>query len=424
MIKNKTKKFLSGIITMSLTAVICLGTIVPAFAAGTPITGTETSPAQAAITKKLTMPEGTTTPDATFSFNFEGVSVDDNTTTADLETMPAIGPIDITVSSAADTGSTADGVKTIIKESANVLDNITFPHAGVYVYDVTELQTTPVAGTNESYTWSLAKYQITFYVMNGSNGLYVGAIASSIVLDDSGNTGSGDKVDPSPGDPSVTGDYSKMVFTNTYTKNGGGEDPTIPDNHALTVSKVVTGDYADQTKYFPFAVTVTQPSLVTGTSAYKAYVLDSGNTVVTSTDNYAALLTDTYGPYIEFTSGSTLTVNLKHGQKLAFTGGLHIGADYVAVESAVEHYTASAEVVVNGGTPITLSNGSANTLLSTDNRQIGEGINSAAFSNEYRQITPTGVVINSLPFIMILLVAVGALVGSVVVKTRRKNRYI
>lgn len=438
--KNKLKEFLRGIVTINLTAAMCLGTLIPAFAA--PDTSPD-SPA-AVITKKLEMPEGTAMPDATFSFKFEKVSVDDSSDAADLEIMPTIGSIpsgetdaviSITVDPAVDTGQTDDtsGVKSVIKESGNILDNVTFPHAGVYVYNVKEVQP---ATPNANYTFSQAEYLIRFYVNNENNDLYVNHVTAEIVVPDNGDKGSiGTKVSTAPG-----AEDSKLIFTNTYTKTKEGEDPTSPENHTLAISKKVightSGDYADRTKYFPFVVTVTKPSLVTDQVTYKAYVVESADnngdvtyTVETSTKNYAGLSeddTDTYGKYIQFTPGEPLTVNLRHGQTLAFTGGLnglHIGAKYVATELAVEHYKAKAELLVDGAA-IVFGNDTANKELSTSDRLIGENANSAAFTNEYREITPTGVVINNLPFIMILLLAAGALAGFVVVKSKKKNRYI
>ncbi|GLC82675.1 DUF7601 domain-containing protein [Lacrimispora brassicae] len=424
--KKKNNELGRRLTAMALAAVMCIGTAQSAFAVGNAIFGTESQPAEAAITKKLDMPEGTTTPGATFSFQLSPVSVDDRTAAADLASMPAISPVNIAFTSG-DTGTVSNGTKTILKQSGNVFSGVTFPHAGVYVYRVEESQSVTgyTPGGNETYTYSPANYTIAVYIKNGTGGLYIAAIASSISVNDSSNQTSnpGEKVDPTPepGDPNITGNYSKIIFTNTYSKTAGGVDPTDPNNHVLTVSKAVSGDYADRTKYFAFQVTATQPGVVSGASTYMAYVLNSSNQVVTSADNSSNTQTDGSGySYIKFTSGTPETVSLKHDQKLVFTD-LHIGADYVAIESAVEHYTASAAVVVNGGTAIGLSNAFDNTALSTDTRLIGEFKNSAAFTNNYRTITPTGVIINNLPFIMILILAAGAFAAFVVVKSRKKR---
>ncbi|WP_312446444.1 DUF7601 domain-containing protein [Lacrimispora sp.] len=427
--KKKSNELRGRIAAMALTVVMCIGTAASAFAAGNPIFGTEDEPATAAITKNLIMPAGTTTPDAVFTFQFSPVSVDDRTTSADLDTMPAVGPTTIAFS-ASDTGTVSTGTKTILKQSGNVLSGVSFPHAGVYVYTIQENPSVTgyTPGENETYVFSPAQYTLAVYVKNGDNGLYVAAVASSITVNDSGNQTSdpGDKVDPTPqpGDPNITGNYSKIIFTNTYSKTAGGVDPTDPNNHVLTIGKAVSGDYADRSKYFAFQITATQPGVVQGSVTYKAYVLNSSNQVVTSENNASDLQTDGEGySYIEFTSGAAETVNLKHDQKLVFTD-LHIGADYVAVESAVEHYTASAMVVENGIGPVQYNNVIDNTSLSIGTKLIGENQNSAAFTNTYRTITPTGVIINNLPFVMILILAAGSFVVFVVIKSRKKRNHV
>ncbi|MDR7811823.1 DUF7601 domain-containing protein [Lacrimispora sp.] len=435
--KKKSNELRGRLSAMALAVVMCMGTVISAFAAGDPIFGTEDAPAAAAITKNLIMPVGTTTPDATFTFQFSPVSVDDRTTPGDLDTMPTVGPTTIAFT-ASDIGTDIGtvpgtdivGFKTILKQSGDVLSGVSFPHAGVYVYNIVENSSVTgyTPGDNETYVFSPAQYALTVYVKNGVNGLYVAAVASSITVNDSSNQTSdpGDKVDPTPqpGDPNITGNYSKIMFTNTYSKTAGGVDPTDPNNHVLTIGKAVSGDYADRTKYFAFQITATQPGVVQGSATYKAYVLDSGNNVVTSEDNTSNLQTDGNDySYIEFTSGVTETVNLKHDQKLVFTD-LHIGAKYVAVESAVEYYTASALVVENGGGPIQIFNSLENLALSTGTKLIGENANSAAFTNTYRTITPTGVIINNLPFVMILVLAAGAFAAFVVIKSRKKRNYV
>ena len=284
-----------------------------------------------------------------------------------------------------------------------------------------------VPSANEAYMFSPAEYTLTVYVKNGINGLYVAAVASRIAVLDSSNGISevGDKVDPTPdGDPGIEGDYSKMIFTNIYSKTAGGVDSTDPTDKALTISKDVTGDYADKTKYFTFDMVAKKPDVIPGAVTYMAYVLDESGNIVTSPENYATLQTDGNNKYyISFPAGTSMTVNLKHGQRLAFTD-LHIGASYDVTEAAVLNYIASLEYVVNGGTPESANNTVANVQLGINNKFIGVNQNSAAFTNAYQTITPTGVVINNLPFVMILILEAGSFMAFVVVKSRKKHSRI
>ncbi|MGL5514617.1 MAG: Spy0128 family protein, partial [Sporomusa sp.] len=169
------KKTFQSIFSVVLALLLCFGSAMPVLAAGTPSTGTETSPADASIKKVLEMPEGTNVPTATFTFVLTAKSVDGNTDGTSLATMPAItGP---TVSiSASDTSTTSNGVTTISKETGAFLKNVTFPHAGIYIYTVTEQSGTYATGTGEIMTYSGASYDIEVYVDNGDSGLYIAAV--------------------------------------------------------------------------------------------------------------------------------------------------------------------------------------------------------------------------------------------------------
>lgn len=412
----KQNKTIKVFLTLALTLTMCMSSLTTVFAAGGSIYGTEENPAQAAITKMLQMPEGTITPAADFTFAFAKKSVDGNTADADLATMPEITDKTISYTSA-DVGTTTAGLKSVPKETDNIFDTLTWPHAGVYTYTITETADTYTASTGETMTYSGGEYDITVYVENGTNGnLYIGAIGTTIEIKDNSGQTEGDKVDPTPG---ADGEYSKLIFTNTYTKNNGGTDPV--DDSVLSISKMVAGDMADQSKYFVYDLTVTQAATLPDTTTYKVYVVE-GNTVLTTipTANYSGTVSNdgTYD-YIQVTAGTPVTVNLKHNQRLSFTDAA-VGTSYVAVEAAAADYTPSVSIVVNGGTPNTV-NGTINTSLSTNTQLIGEAANSADFTNTYKEVTPTGISLNNLPFLMMIVLAAGALTAFVVVKFRKKD---
>ena len=176
--------FLRVMLTIFLISVMCLGTAIPAFATGVLFKGTEDKPAYAVITKRLKMPEGTKTPEVTFTFTFTFTkkSVDGTELASDSNAMPAIKPAAVTFT-AKNIGNTASGVKTVGKQ---VISGAAFPHAGVYVYEVTENQnvTGYTPGYNETFNFSSAKYDVTFYVKNGENGPYTAAVDQKIVVND------------------------------------------------------------------------------------------------------------------------------------------------------------------------------------------------------------------------------------------------
>lgn len=427
--KQKTLNFLRSFLSLALAIVLCLGTALPALAAGDPVIGSESNPAKVGITKLLTMPDGTTIPTATFTFNVSKVSKNDETDSTALAAMPSIGVSDGTGSNsvtytAMDPNSVNNGVKSVYKETPDILSNITWPSAGVYVYEISEQNGSYLTTAEETMTYSPAKYNLSVYVKekSGGSGYYVYAVSAAITTPDNGAQNVGDKVDPTPG---TGGKLSDLIFTNSYLKTSGGGDPTDLANQRVSISKLVDGEYAEKDRYFTYDLIVTQPTAVTGNAAaYKAYVLNSSNAIVTSESNTSTTIeTDTYGKYFTVTSSTPTSVKLKHGEKLVFTD-VHIGATYVANEQGAVGYAPSAIVTVNGGTPENLS-GSLGSSLSTNSRTIGDqGANTAAFTNTYRSdVTPTGIIIDNLPFILLLTVAVGALVLFVVVKARKRRGY-
>ena len=419
------KTLLSKLSALVLAVALCMGMITPAYA--DVVTGNEANPAEAAITKVLQMPTGTAIPATTFTFEFESLTVDGVAGTS--TNMPAI--LDKTISYDGSEALFAEGViddgttKTAIKQTLNILDGVTWPHAGVYEYSITETDAS-VTGM----TYSPAKYKLIVYVANGTgDSLYVAAVGAELIIEDTPGQiiDSEGKVDPEPGPggTEVIGDYSQMIFTNTYVKKGDG-DPTVYANQVLNINKTVAGTYGDKTMYFDYTLTVTKTAFEPAGTTYKAFVVadvSGAPTVVTSTDNAASgsIKTDaTWGDYIEVVSGAPITIKLKHGQALAFND-LTVGASYTAVETGKADYIATAVVVEDSGTPDSLDAVTPGTNLSTGLRVIGENANSAAFTNTYKLITPTGIIIDNLPFIMLALVAVGTLATYVLVKSRKRK---
>ncbi|HMM06744.1 MAG TPA: FctA domain-containing protein [Clostridiales bacterium] len=408
---TKKHSFFKAFFVLALTAILCLGSFTPVFAAGNPIAGDK-----ATIKKSLQMLEGTPTPDATFTFTFEKISLNGQSNQPARDNMPNISPQNITFA-ASDGGDIAGFSKTVSKESGNFFAGVAFPSPGVYIYILTETADTyPIADPNlETMNYSGAVYEITAYVENGATGPELKHISAVINKRDFSNgvtEGKGDKVDPTPGS-------STLVFTNTYMKIPGGG---TPQDGALAISKTVSGEYADMDKYFEFTIrTSVEKNIQTGTATYKAYLLED-NTVITPTAQNGAFQIEHDGSndYIVVTAGSNLSIQLKHNQKLVFTD-IPIGASYEAIETATANYAPSIALMVDG-TPNAVPNSTVGIKLSTSERIIGEDTNSAVFTNTFdTSITPTGISLNDLPFIMMIALAIGALVLFVIVKSRRKS---
>ena len=407
---------------LALAAILCLNMVLPAFAADA-IKGTEENPAEAAITKALVMGEGITTPGLTFHFDFLPVSVDE--VPANQAYVPAVDSMSVTFAGA-DTGETNDGIKTVRKQAIMPFDGVNWPHGGVYVYTLSERQTTPTVTELEHLEFSQAVYRITVYVANGEHGLYVAAIGVHVEASD-GQPGveQDDKVDGRPGvDPEVNGDWSDVVFTNIFSRTTGDGDP---DNATLTIGKMVAShqddafDSANRQMYFDFEVLVTKSGVnPNAQQKYTAYVMNEKDGVITSEvhSNGPFGTHDEHGRYIEFTTGEVKTIHLKHGEWLAFVD-LEVGATYTVKELAREHFTPHYVQTINGA-PRTMP-GALNTDLATPVTAITEGLDGVEFINVFRQVTPVGIFVDNLPFAILIGLGLAGFVLLVLLKPRRRE---
>lgn len=352
-----------------------------------PQAGTEESPATASVTKELQFAEGVVTPDVDFTFDFTAKSFEGSAA------LPTETPdLDTTISyEGTETGSTSDGLTTVVKETGNIFADKTFPAAGVYEYSVVE-----TASRVEGMDDSQAEYTMKVYVKNGEEGTYVYSVTVNQEKNDEGGTGTG-KVDPEQ--PETPGTGNGFRFVNVYTEQGG-IDPDDPDAKALTISKTVEGKYGDHTKDFTFNVTLTKAATASDES-YTGYVGDERYT---------------------FVPGTSTEVTLKHGEALTFDR-LPVGTKYTVVETGTENYTGSA-VVTEGEVITNVNDAQKGANLTVSNKLVKAGANnSTAVTNTYddASVTPTGIIINNLPFIL-LIVAAAAGIALYAVSRRRFNR--
>lgn len=385
--KNMLRKVTSLAVASAMVA--SLG--VSAFA----ITADETAKA-IAITKDFQMPVGTTTPAETFTYSIE--PVDSYYESADLDEETTTETISYT---AEDQGTAEGDVKTVTK-SIDFLDNYDFPHAGHYKFKVTE-----TAGSTAGITYDDSVLYVYVDVANSEDG---STYIKNIVVTEEGEDGTENKIgsgdttgvedtdnDKGATDETAWETYENPVtFTNTYVKTTDvtpdGKDPTDPegtvDDTGFFVQKNVSGDYADKTQTFDFTVTVTKPSLSTKTT-YTAVIIDLD-------ENNAQV-----GEAITFTSGTAQTIQLTDQQRLVFTD-LDIGATYTVDEAAVDNYTES----IAGGAETGTASDTANNYVKYLNTYDDEGT------------TPTGILINNMPYILLAVLTVGGLTAYVVRKRK------
>ena len=278
-----------------------------------------------------------------------------------------------------------------------------YPEAGKYEYTVTEMQTADpeVSDEHEKMIMSKAEYTMDVYVTNGAAGTEISNIIVNRVKDDAGQPKTG-KVDIGN---TVDNDFK---FTNTYVQEAGtGTDPTKPDPTynkfgSLNVSKkVVNANSTEATSDDEFTFTASF-AFPTGTDA------DTLGGIKDATGNSVKLGED-----------RTYTFKLKANDNMKFTG-VPVGTTITVKETATKNYKGSAEVVLNGGTSQTVpASKYYEELTAVNNQKLGQNQNTVDVTNTYNDVPLTGIIMNNLPYIAMIVIGAAALV--VYVQNKRKN---
>ena len=169
-------------------------------------------------------------------------------------------------------------------DNPGILDNVEFPHAGVYTYQVTEVQgTTDLQNDGFYINNSQASYTLEIKVKNdeSSSSQYktsVESVAIKQTKDDDGSEINEAKIDPSY---PFTNDQGKITnqYTSDIPEDGLAGDQRGRDVYGFTfaneyvkggeliVKKLVEGDYADKTKLFHITLKVIDPTALAETAA-------------------------------------------------------------------------------------------------------------------------------------------------------------
>lgn len=327
------------------------------FAAGEPTVPDVNSNGQVPITKEFEMADGLKTPAATFKF------------TATSQTQDALPATIADVSFTEGQTGTLKGEKYVLEGNTTISFTGDWKHAGEYVYMVTESKENPISNV----TYDNTSYTLRVYVINGTNGLEIEKITAE----------------------KANGKTNKILFTNTYAKN----------DDTLTIEKNTTGTYADKTKEFNFEITFTKSPM----SDQTTFAGKIGSKPV------------------ECTAGTAKPFTLADGEQLVFHN-LPVGTTYVVKElEASDGYTPSVTVVENKTTTLTnktvAQEGDALDTLKQDGTKnlVGENENKVTFTNTHKGVVPTGILMNNLPFILLVAVAIVAFVSLAVIKRRRTS---
>lgn len=284
----------------------------------------------------------------------------------------------------------------------------TFTEAGEYEYTVTETQTADPAvadGEHEKMIMSKAEYTMDVYVTENREGnLVIDNIIVKKMRDDKGNDAQGTKV-TDIGDTDTNG----FNFTNTYVQEAGtGDKPSTPGEDytnygSLNVSKTISvpeGVQADANKEFDFTATFKFPD---GTDA-NALGGVKGN-----------------GTDITLKQDGTYTFKLKTTEKMKFTG-VPVGTKISVTESATPNYKGSAAVVINGAAQDTVTASKYDEAITVSEKSLGQKKNTVDVTNTYNYVPTTGIIMNTLPYVLMIALCGVALIAFVGFKRRRLQK--
>lgn len=354
---------------------MCASVATPAFAANTSVSGSTTT-----FDKYLVMDADTNVPNVTFEFDIMA-----GTAQVASGGSPAIyagvTPDLISISKASFTTSDStilgtpsnkeDSAQKYATKSVTVdLQGVTFNKPGIYRYVITETATSQDGITNDTNTTRTLDVHVA-YAEGSETELEVTSYALH-PSDDSSKKADG--------------------FTNTYA------------THNLTLEKQVTGNQGDRNKYFKFTVSIT--NAVKGT-VYNVDLTnaDSNPNVNDGTTNSNQLVA---------TDGTvTATYYLKNDQSITIKG-LTGGTHYAITE---ESYSSDGYTTAN-----TVDGTASLQGDTTGEKTMDDSFHEVVFTNHKEGIVPTGILIETGPYILMGAVVVIGLVALLATGRRRSRK--
>ena len=367
-------------------------------------------------------------------------------------------------------------------ETSNFINDLTFTKEGIYAYDVVETQTAyknaaltdawtnVTTNPNPGNDWveqviemSKQRYRMYIYVEKNEQDQYVIWAMTAVEVDiETGEIIKGEKKDmTSGGSTNVDGDLSNVQFDNAYKKVNHYEKD--PERAGYAVQKTVEGvknvsgtingeAYDDEAVLFgkggapadefDFTVRLTRNSMYTEDTEYIGQIWESktGGTSWTKVGNQIKFTVDPstgIAKYLDETTGAEKKVTLKHYQKLAFEN-VPVGTTYYVQD---DNYADGSKIYGDAST-VTPGAGSelikyTKTTVNGEDVSVGIGgdlsttgaVPNDPYTSVYRNNakqgeTPTGIITNILPFVVIIGGAAVALMVAVVVKGKRRSQEV
>lgn len=281
-----------------------------------------------------------------------------------------------------------------------------FTEAGKYEYTVNETAADPgvTDSEHEKLIMSKAEYKMDVYVVENPVGTFK---VDNIVV----NKTKDDNNKPTEGKVDISGDKDKNTFNfvNTYVQEAGTgkpdpEKPVVPGEDynkygSLNVSKKIDaqGETPIPTDSFSFTATFAFPE---GTGV------------------------DTLGAKagaekLKLEADGTYKFTLTDGQNMKFTG-LPVGTTITVKETGAANYKGSASVVLNGGDAKIVAAGKYHEdLTAVNGEKLGQNKNTVDVTNTYDHVPTTGIIMNTLPYVLMIALCGAALFGFVAFKRRR-----
>lgn len=398
------KKFTKKMLAIVAAAAMTMGMAMPAMAAeGTTVPDTKNNAKEAYISKVYNTEVGKA---ETFSFTATQITDgDDVIKTPHTVTIPTIS------FDATDLGTTTKKAK---------VDCGTFTEAGKYSYTVKEdAQATPaVTKTDyEELIMSKAEYRMDVYVQETTSGLEINKIIVNILKDDKGEefeegTGISGKVDI--GDS----DQNGFKFVNTYVQEAGtGErpDPTNPDPTNPDPDYTTNGSL----NVFKKVVKNVNSEDATAPNSNEEFDFTAEFTFPAGTDQKTLGGVKANGTVIDLTDGKTHTFKLKDKENMKFTE-LPVGTTIKVTEAAKANYKGSAVVTLNG-VETSIAAGKYNEALIA-NGKLGQKKNIVDVTNRFNNVPTTGIIMNTLPYVLMVALCAVALFGFVAFKRKKVQK--
>ena len=391
------KKFTKKMLAIVAAGAMTMGMAMPAMAAEGTTADTVNNAKEAYISKTYNTEVGKA---ETFSFTATQITDgDDVIHTAHAVTIPTIS-----------FGTTDLGTTT--KTAKINLVGTDFPEAGRYSYTVKENETADPSVTETAYEkliMSKAEYRMDVYVVEKTGGTL--EIDKIIV-----NKTKGDKDGETTGKVDIGSDAKKngFNFDNTYVQEAGTgtpdpDKPVTPDPDykkygALNVSKKVIQNVTDDQKSLP-----TEKFDFTAKFEFPA-----------GTDaNTLGGVKDKDGNGVTLDATGQCTFQLGNGENMKFTG-LPVGTTITVTEAAKANYKGSTVVTLNG-----VETSKAATKYNeaiTASGKLGQKKNIVDVTNKFNNVPTTGIIMNTLPYVLMVALCAVALFGFVAFKRKKVQK--